>query len=97
MVELTLDRDGLWLIQTPQAFGRNLLREAHEKARRDGFAGTDDAVLVERLGGRVAVVPGLAQNLKITTPEDLKVARVWLATGRRPRQRGTTFRRIGRA
>jgi 2-C-methyl-D-erythritol 4-phosphate cytidylyltransferase len=83
LVESTLDRAGLWLIQTPQAFRRELLWEAHDKARRDGYAGTDDAMLVERLGGRVAVVPGLAENLKITTPADLRVARRW--TGRRGR------------
>jgi 2-C-methyl-D-erythritol 4-phosphate cytidylyltransferase len=83
VVESTLDRAGLWLIQTPQAFRRELLWEAHDKARRDGYAGTDDAMLVERLGGRVAVVPGLAENLKITTPADLRVARRW--TGRRGR------------
>ena len=47
-------RQGLWLTQTPQAFRRALLWEAHDKARRDGFAGTDDAVLVERLGVTVA-------------------------------------------
>ena len=84
-VETTLDREGLWLIQTPQAFSRELLWEAHDKARRDGFTGTDDAVLVERLGGRVAVVPGLAQNLKVTTPEDLRLARLWLTRARRLR------------
>jgi len=78
MVEATLERDGLWLVQTPQAFSRALLSEAHEKARRDGYTGTDDAVLVERLGARVAMVPGLPQNLKITTPEDLKAARLWI-------------------
>ena len=77
--EATLDRTGLWLVQTPQAFRRDLLWEAHEKARRDGFAGTDDAVLVERLGGRVALVPGLPQNLKVTTREDLTMARRWMA------------------
>ena len=77
--EATLDRTGLWLVQTPQAFRRALLWEAHDKARRDGFAGTDDAVLVERLGGRVALVPGLPQNLKITTREDLTMARRWMA------------------
>lgn len=76
-IEATVDRAGLWLTQTPQAFTRALLWEAHEKARRDGFAGTDDAVLVERLGTAVAMVPGLAQNLKITTPEDLRTARAW--------------------
>jgi 2-C-methyl-D-erythritol 4-phosphate cytidylyltransferase len=78
MVEATVERDGLWLVQTPQAFSRALLWEAHEKARRDGYAGTDDAGLVERLGARVAMVPGLPQNLKITTREDLKAARLWL-------------------
>jgi 2-C-methyl-D-erythritol 4-phosphate cytidylyltransferase len=76
-VEATVDRQGLWLTQTPQAFARDLLWEAHEKARRDGFAGTDDAVLVERLGMAVAMVPGLALNLKITTREDLQTARAW--------------------
>jgi len=82
-IEATVERQGLWLTQTPQAFSRALLWEAHEKARRDGFSGTDDAVLVERLGTAVAMVPGLAQNLKITTPEDLRTARAW-ARSRRP-------------
>jgi 2-C-methyl-D-erythritol 4-phosphate cytidylyltransferase len=83
VIEATVERRGLWLTQTPQAFARALLWEAHEKARRDGFVGTDDAVLVERLGMTVAIVPGLAQNLKITTPEDLRTARAWA----RPRGR----------
>jgi len=83
-IEATIPRQGLWLTQTPQAFTRALLWEAHDKARRDGFAGTDDAVLVERLGVTVAMVPGLGQNLKITTPEDLQTARAWAA----PRRRG---------
>jgi 2-C-methyl-D-erythritol 4-phosphate cytidylyltransferase len=78
MVQSTVDREGLWLVQTPQAFSRDLLCEAHEKARRDGFTGTDDAMLVERLGARVAMVPGLPHNVKITTPEDLRIARLWL-------------------
>ncbi len=74
-VEQTVDRAGLWSVQTPQAFRAALLREAHDKARRDGIVGTDDAMLVERLGHRVRVVPGLAGNLKITTPDDLRRAR----------------------
>jgi 2-C-methyl-D-erythritol 4-phosphate cytidylyltransferase len=82
-VETTIERQGLWLTQTPQAFRRALLWEAHDKARRDAFAGTDDAVLVERLGTAVAMVPGLPQNLKITTPEDLKTARAWAFPRRR--------------
>lgn len=77
MVEATLDREGLWLVQTPQAFRRELLWEAHDKARRDGVTGTDDAVLVERLGGRVAMVPGAPENLKITTRDDLRRSRRW--------------------
>ncbi|HXJ78510.1 MAG TPA: 2-C-methyl-D-erythritol 4-phosphate cytidylyltransferase [Candidatus Methylomirabilis sp.] len=78
VVRDTVDREGLWLVQTPQAFKRELLWEAHDKARRDAFAGTDDAVLVERLGAQVAIVPGLPQNIKITMPEDLGIARRWL-------------------
>lgn len=77
-VEATLDRDGLWLVQTPQAFRRGLLWEAHDKARRDGRLGTDDAVLVEWLGAPVRMVPGLPENLKITTPDDLRTARRWV-------------------
>lgn len=74
-VEATVDRAGLWSVQTPQAFRAALLREAHDKARRDGIVGTDDAMLVERLGHRVRVVPGLPGNVKITTPDDLRRAR----------------------
>jgi 2-C-methyl-D-erythritol 4-phosphate cytidylyltransferase len=81
-VDQTLPRDGLWLTQTPQAFRRELLREAHDKAAREGFRGTDDAMLVERLGGRVAMVEGLAQNIKITTKEDLKTVRTLLGSRR---------------
>jgi 2-C-methyl-D-erythritol 4-phosphate cytidylyltransferase len=83
VIEETVERRGLWLTQTPQVFSRALLWEAHEKARRDGFAGTDDAVLVERLGMTVAMVLGLPQNLKITTPEDLRTARAWARSRRR--------------
>ena len=75
LVEATVDRADLWTVQTPQAFRADLLREAHEKARRDGVVGTDDAMLVERLGHPVRVVRGLAENLKITRPEDLVRAR----------------------
>ena len=75
VVESTLDRSTLWAVQTPQGFRAPLLREAHEKAIRDGIVGTDDAMLVERLGHPVRVVPGLAENVKITTPADLRSAR----------------------
>ncbi len=83
-VQATQDREGLWLVQTPQAFRRTLLWEAHEKARRDGFLGTDDAVLVERLGAPVRMVAGLVENVKVTTPDDLARARAAMRTrGRR--------------
>lgn len=77
IVAATVEREGMWLVQTPQAFRRDLLWEAHEKARRDGFLGTDDAALVERLGVPVRMVPGLSENLKITTREDLARARAF--------------------
>ena len=75
LVAETLDRRGLWAVQTPHGFRAALLREAHDKARREGVVGTDDAMLVERLGQPVRVVPGLAANVKITTQEDLRRAR----------------------
>jgi 2-C-methyl-D-erythritol 4-phosphate cytidylyltransferase len=77
-VEATLARTGLWRAQTPQAFRVELIREAHERARRDGFLGTDDAQLVERLGGRVWTLAGDARNIKITRPEDLTIAEALL-------------------
>jgi 2-C-methyl-D-erythritol 4-phosphate cytidylyltransferase len=78
VVEATLDRSELWAVQTPQAFRFPLLREAHEKARRDGFVGTDEAMLVERLGHPVRVVRGLESNIKVTTPADLRRVRRWV-------------------
>jgi 2-C-methyl-D-erythritol 4-phosphate cytidylyltransferase len=67
----TPDRRSLWAIQTPQAFRLSLLRQAYEQARRDQFVGTDDSMLVERLGAAVRIVEGDYTNIKITTPEDL--------------------------
>jgi 2-C-methyl-D-erythritol 4-phosphate cytidylyltransferase len=67
----TLPRERLWAAQTPQVFRAALLREAHERALAEGFRSTDDCALVERMGQPVRVVEGSADNLKITTPEDL--------------------------
>jgi 2-C-methyl-D-erythritol 4-phosphate cytidylyltransferase len=64
-------RAELWAAQTPQVFRAALLREALAKAEADGFTGTDDAQLVERLGCSVAIVEGDPSNLKITWPADL--------------------------
>lgn len=70
----TIDRGLLWHAQTPQAFQCRLIKDAHEKAKCEGVTGTDDAFLVERLGEKVHVVSGSIFNIKITTPEDLKMA-----------------------
>jgi len=70
----TLPRERLWNIQTPQAFELKMLKRAHLEARARGFYGTDDAALIERLGQPVKIVPGLYENIKLTTPEDLIIA-----------------------
>jgi len=70
----TIARDGVWRAQTPQAFRTAILRRAHERAAADGFEATDDAMLLERLGERVAIVPGDERNFKVTTREDLALA-----------------------
>lgn len=72
-------RQGLWLAQTPQCFRREILRDAYRRAEQDGVEATDDASLVLRLGTLIRIVPGDASNLKITYPEDLRVAEAWLA------------------
>jgi len=86
----TVPRDGLWIVQTPQGFRAELLREAHRRAAADGVLGTDDAALVERLGAVVQLVPGLPGNVKVTRPEDLPLARRLLA---RPARRPSARRR----
>lgn len=70
----TLERDDILLAQTPQAFQYDLIIKAHENARREGFTGTDDASLVERLGGNIRIIYGSKQNIKITNREDLVFA-----------------------
>ena len=75
----TVEREGLWRVQTPQAFRLEALRRAHDEALRDGFEGTDDAALVERAGGSVVVVPGDERNINVTTRADLAVAEALLA------------------
>jgi 2-C-methyl-D-erythritol 4-phosphate cytidylyltransferase len=77
----TPDRKTLWACQTPQTFGVDVLRHAHEKALRDGYAGTDDASLVQRAGGKVKLVMGSPLNFKVTTPQDLALARCVIEGG----------------
>jgi 2-C-methyl-D-erythritol 4-phosphate cytidylyltransferase len=71
MVQRTVDREGLWRVQTPQAFRYDLLGEAFRKAKTDTFYGTDEGALIEYLGQKVQIVDGSEWNLKITRPEDL--------------------------
>ena len=72
-VKRTLDRRRLWEVQTPQVFKKNTLIKAHSRTQGDP---TDDALLVERAGQRIKLVVGDYSNIKITTKEDLKLARM---------------------
>ena len=71
LVQRTVEREGLWRVQTPQAFRYDLLGEAFRNAQADSFYGTDEAALIEHLGQEVRVVDGSEWNLKITRQEDL--------------------------
>ena len=70
-VKQTVSRDGLWRVQTPQAFQYGLLQQAFKKAKEDSYYGTDEGALIEYLGERVKIVPGSELNIKITRKEDL--------------------------
>ena len=78
VITATPPRETLWLAQTPQAFRYAVIRAAHEMADAERFLGTDDAMLVERLGRQVRVVVGDYRNIKITTPEDMILAEAFL-------------------
>jgi 2-C-methyl-D-erythritol 4-phosphate cytidylyltransferase len=79
-IRQTIPRERLILAQTPQVFRFDLLKTAFSRAREDGFAGTDESSLVERLDQvEVSVVPGSDRNLKITKPSDMDLARLFLA------------------
>lgn len=70
----TLQREYLWMAQTPQTFRYELILKAYEKAEEENFRGTDDASLVEKMGVPVKIVRGSYDNIKITTPQDLILA-----------------------
>jgi 2-C-methyl-D-erythritol 4-phosphate cytidylyltransferase/2-C-methyl-D-erythritol 2,4-cyclodiphosphate synthase len=70
----TLDRQFLWMAQTPQAFKRSIIHDAHRRAYEDRFYGTDDASLVERMGFKIRMIAAFDENIKITSPEDLLIA-----------------------
>lgn len=86
VIQRTVDRRPLWLAQTPQAFRRSWLQEAHRKAHAEGIHATDDAFLVEWLGHPVAVVEGSGENIKVTRPEDMVIGEAILASRSAVRQ-----------
>ena len=73
VIKRTIDRSNLWEIQTPQVFRKELILEAYRKFAK--LKVTDDAMLVEKMGKKVCIVPGSYNNIKITTPEDLIIAK----------------------
>lgn len=80
VIKRTVDRRPLWLAQTPQAFRREWLQEAHRKAEAEGMASTDDAFLIEWMGRPVIVVEGNGENIKVTRPEDMVIGEAILAS-----------------
>lgn len=74
----TVERSRLWQVETPQVFWRDLLVMAHKRAADAGFLATDDAALVERLRHPVLIIPGSEENIKVTTPLDMVLARAIL-------------------
>jgi 2-C-methyl-D-erythritol 4-phosphate cytidylyltransferase len=81
----TMNRDELWAVQTPQVFRTAALREALDTEPERIAAATDDAMLVEQAGGRVLLHPSSPENLKVTTPLDLRIAELLLAERTRSR------------
>ena len=78
LITATIPRERVVMAQTPQGFRYEILKKAFDEAAADGFVGTDEASLVERAGGAVAVVMGSPRNLKITTPGDMELAEFYL-------------------
>jgi 2-C-methyl-D-erythritol 4-phosphate cytidylyltransferase len=81
-ISKTESRDHLWAAQTPQAFRTAALREAHDADPQRLAAATDDAMLVEKAGGKVLIESAPARNLKVTTPDDLRLAELLLGQRR---------------
>ncbi|GAB4484046.1 MAG: 2-C-methyl-D-erythritol 4-phosphate cytidylyltransferase [Thermodesulfovibrionales bacterium] len=78
-IQATLQRDSLFAVQTPQIFPYRVITEAYERAMGESFYSTDDSALVEHYGGKVRAAAGSYLNIKVTTPEDLAVAELFLA------------------
>lgn len=89
-IERTVDRKPLWLAQTPQAFRRDWLLNAHRKAHAEGVHATDDAFLFEWAGHPVVVVEGSGENIKVTRPEDMVIGEAILVSRQSEGMKGTT-------
>jgi 2-C-methyl-D-erythritol 4-phosphate cytidylyltransferase len=89
VIERTVDRQSLWLAQTPQAFRRDWLLAAHRKAHAEGIRATDDAYLIEWAGHAVSVVEGSGENIKVTRPEDMVIGEAILASRRSRGMKGS--------
>jgi 2-C-methyl-D-erythritol 4-phosphate cytidylyltransferase len=79
-IRKNVSRDLIWAVQTPQVFKTEILVKAYEQAIKDKFTGTDSTGLLERINEKVALVECPNSNIKITTPEDLKIAETYLLT-----------------
>ena len=79
----TVKREKYWAIQTPQVFQYKIIKRAYDRAYKDGFYATDDAALVERIGGKIKVILGDPFNIKVTTPEDIEIVEYLLKKGDR--------------
>jgi 2-C-methyl-D-erythritol 4-phosphate cytidylyltransferase len=89
VIERTVDRQSLWLAQTPQAFRRDWLLAAHRKAHAEGIRATDDAYLIEWAGHAVSVVEGSGENIKVTRPADMVIGEAILASRRSRGMKGS--------
>ncbi len=76
IVEKTVNRDEFWVVQTPQTFKLRYIRELYQKAKKEGLKATDDAAIVEHYGGRIKIIPGSRENIKITTSVDMVLAEI---------------------
>ena len=83
LITATIRREHVVMAQTPQGFRYSILKKAFDEATADGFVGTDEASLIERSGGPVAVVMGSPRNIKITTPADMELAEFYLRVASR--------------
>lgn len=82
LIKRTISREHMWSAQTPQAFQYPVIKAAHDRALQDRYMGTDDAILLERLGISVKMITGSRTNIKITTRQDLALARAIIADTR---------------